>query len=453
MSVAADKHGPPPRRSSALLGLRITFSGLLCVGVVLLVGLAALNNEANLLFLLFGISAGVLVFSALAPVFMVRKVEVERVAPMAVVAGQPFTLSYMVRNRRRWLRAWSLLVGEVPPARQPARFSLGFIPAIDPGDQRRLELAALCPARGRVLLERVRVLSRFPFGLFACSVDLDLPGELIVYPAVGRLRRDLWRERRAADSPDSHSLRRHSPENEEFYGVREYRPGDNLRWIHWRRSARMGELIVRESTPARTQQLTIVLDPWPALEERSNGNSAGNDGQAGASPAVGWLGRLTAAWRSRQSRAVKAWPQASVERLISLAATAVCDALEAGYRVGLIVRAGVPVVIAPSGGRSHRQRLLHELALLRPGATGGLDELVSRIRWSSGWHSRCLVCATRRGAIHEHVARLLAGRAESVRLLTTDSEGFEQVFEPSLKSFADRPQAALQKPPAAGRVR
>ncbi|MEP0842615.1 MAG: hypothetical protein HRF43_07870, partial [Phycisphaerae bacterium] len=174
----------PCRSSSALRGLRITFSGLLCLVVVLMVGLAALNSEANLLFLLFGISVGVVTAGAVGPVFMVRKLEIERVAPAAVVAGRSFSLAYVIRTRRRWFNSWSLTLGEVPVGRRTVRFPLAFIEVLRPGQPHRVELSCLLPARGRVRLSGVRVWSRFPLGLFACCVDVDLPGELIVYPSV-----------------------------------------------------------------------------------------------------------------------------------------------------------------------------------------------------------------------------------------------------------------------------
>jgi uncharacterized protein (DUF58 family) len=50
----------------------------------------------------------------------------------------------------------------------------------------------------------------------------------------------------------------------EMFGVREYRPGDSLRRIHWRSSARHGELVVREYEPPGVQTLGIFCDPNPA---------------------------------------------------------------------------------------------------------------------------------------------------------------------------------------------
>jgi hypothetical protein len=53
----------------------------------------------------------------------------------------------------------------------------------------------------------------------------------------------------------------------ELFGVREYRPGDPLRRIHWRSSARHGELVVREYEPPGVQTLRILVDPSPPGDE------------------------------------------------------------------------------------------------------------------------------------------------------------------------------------------
>ena len=56
----------------------------------------------------------------------------------------------------------------------------------------------------------------------------------------------------------------------EMFGVREYRPGDPLRRIHWRSSARHGELIVREFEPPGVQTLGIFCDPNPSTLEAAD---------------------------------------------------------------------------------------------------------------------------------------------------------------------------------------
>ena len=48
----------------------------------------------------------------------------------------------------------------------------------------------------------------------------------------------------------------------EYHGLRGYRSGDSPRWIHWRTSARRGELMVKEFEHQNEQDLAILIDPW-----------------------------------------------------------------------------------------------------------------------------------------------------------------------------------------------
>lgn len=396
------------RRRPARVGssLKMTFSGLLSMIVVVLIGLAAMNGEANLLILLFGISVGAVGLSAFLPVLMVRKLAVTRSMPDVVVAGRSFTVIYTVRSLRRWGRAWSLSVGEMGAEHEHVGLPCGYIPVLEAGETLRLELVGRCPYRGRVELQGIRLQSRFPLGLFTCTVDIPQPAELLVFPTVGRLRRDVWKDIGAAESVMARPAMQRGGV-EEFYGVREYLPGDSTRWIHWRRSAHTGQLVVRESAPILPAQTILLLDLWP--EEPAHGSHVRRGWELlGGGPAPR--------------------PDPVVERLISAAATLACDALERGHRVGLIARGRVAAVVAPAGGRGHRQRLLHELALLRPGGGESLEQLATGVRWSVGWRARCLLFAPRRLADHDRVMHFLGTRADSARLVTPGSDWLEGVF-------------------------
>lgn len=405
------REGPPepPRRSSGWLGLRVTFSGLLYTGVLVLICLAALHGEANLLLLLFGIGLGILALSPILATLTIRRLEVERVAPMAVVANRSFTMAYVIRNPRRWSRAWAVSLTEIPLRADSPPFPQAFVPVLRTGQPLRVELTGCCPYRTRYELRGIRVTSRFPFGLFACSVDLRAPAHLTVYPTIGRLRLDPWTSSRYAKSSAARA-QRDREEHEEFFGVREYRPGDNYRQIHWRRSAHTGQLIMREMMPLRQTRLIVMIDPWPAETSKRS---------------------------IRQPVSGSEWIAA--EQVISAAATIVCEGLERGHRVGLICRSRVPRVIATASGRGHRQRLLEELAALARGADVRFDDLISGVRWSAGWNAHCMLLAARHNETHDRVARFLGARAEVFVALCPGSESFHALFDLSAPPAAWRP--------------
>ena len=56
----------------------------------------------------------------------------------------------------------------------------------------------------------------------------------------------------------------------EVFGVREYMPGDALRRIHWRSTARRGELVVREFEPPGVVTLGILCDPNPPSQDAAD---------------------------------------------------------------------------------------------------------------------------------------------------------------------------------------
>ena len=112
--------------------------------------------------------------------------------------------------------------------------------------------------RGPVLTANWELSFGDPLGMFVRKRWARWPQLNVVLPRFASLRaRPPAREVEAAvTAPRAGS-------GTEIFGVREYRPGDPLRRIHWRSTARRGELIVREFEPPGVQNLGIFLDPSP----------------------------------------------------------------------------------------------------------------------------------------------------------------------------------------------
>jgi uncharacterized protein (DUF58 family) len=112
--------------------------------------------------------------------------------------------------------------------------------------------------RGRYAFDDVRVELADPFALESVSLSLPPPGALLVYPRLVRLQR-LFSES-GTHSHDGRRLllRRHS--GFELHGVREYAQGESLRRVHWRSTARRGELMVKELEDAPRDEIAVLLD-------------------------------------------------------------------------------------------------------------------------------------------------------------------------------------------------
>jgi uncharacterized protein (DUF58 family) len=96
-----------------------------------------------------------------------------------------------------------------------------------------------------------------PFGLWRTSQKLGSMERLYVYPVVHKLLALPVGQTRSLDGPDRDGLPHGSTT---FHALREYVPGDDLRHIHWRSSARTGTLMVREHVDTSLPQVTLLLD-------------------------------------------------------------------------------------------------------------------------------------------------------------------------------------------------
>ena len=83
------------------------------IGVMLLLGIGALNSDNNLLFLTFGIAAAAMVVSGLISGSMMMGLRVRRICPEAAAVDQPLAITYEVENRNRFVPAFGLTIDEV----------------------------------------------------------------------------------------------------------------------------------------------------------------------------------------------------------------------------------------------------------------------------------------------------------------------------------------------------
>jgi uncharacterized protein (DUF58 family) len=121
--------------------------------------------------------------------------------------------------------------------------------------------------RGLHSLEGIDVTTTFPFGLFEKTVRLPADTQAVVYPAIGIAPGSPGKP--ATDGGHAGGSRGTSG----LSHVRDYRTGDDARYIHWKHSARRARLVVREPEPESACAQVIVFsnrlppDPLPVHRE------------------------------------------------------------------------------------------------------------------------------------------------------------------------------------------
>ncbi len=239
---------------------RIGIGGVLISIVAILLAMGAVNSGNNLLVAVFGIVIGAIIVSGVVSGSMLMGVRVERHAPARMRVGEPAFIEYDIRNAARFSHAFALLAGEAgPDALRAFGPAAAFVAHIPPKSDRRTRLRVVPRARGVVRLEGVRVASRFPVGFMEKTIIARSPAQIIIHPRVATLRADPFAELSGRALDSSTTLPR-SGRGEEFFGVRDYSPGDPMRHIAWRATARTGALIVRQHTEPRSRALWILLD-------------------------------------------------------------------------------------------------------------------------------------------------------------------------------------------------
>ena len=293
--------------------LRPTREGWAFLGLTFLLGLTALNSGNNLLYLALALLLSLIVLSGFLSEQGFRKVRVAVQLPRRCFAGTPAAIRVTVRNGKARLPSYALQVRLTGESGGPRFLRLG------PGEAATATLQPCFPRRGLHMLPAIRLGTRYPFGLFAKSAPAAPSLPILVYPALApppAVPAEATGERQAAHRRGAGG---------ELFDLRPYRPGEDMRLIHWRVTAKAGRLMLRETAAETGRSLTIIL-------ERAPGGS----------------------------------PEA-VEADVSRAAGAALAACALGAAVRLLAgRRQVPW----GTGERHADRILRELALLDPAGDG-----------------------------------------------------------------------------------
>ena len=116
--------------------------------------------------------------------------------------------------------------------------------------------------RGRYAFEETTAVIEDPFGFDRVELELAAPGALLVYPRLVALDR-LFSET-GASARDGRRLLLRRPSGFDLHSVREYQQGESLRTVHWRSTAKRGQLMVKELEDSPRDEVAVVLDADPA---------------------------------------------------------------------------------------------------------------------------------------------------------------------------------------------
>ena len=281
-----------------------------------LVGSAHLYYMAAILLVLPLISYGL-------GMIALRDVAFARELPPSGWDGETVEFRLVVRSTSRMARLFLEAHDHLPAWLKPAD-SESVVFSAPAKALTRIPYRVQLLKRGAYKLESVSVTALDPLGIFSFTKRFDAPGELLVYPVPEQIsdivlsgaERYGFRELPIAATKGSGV----DPD-----GVREYIPGDPLRRVHWKSTARTGRLSVIEFEESRAVNVVLALDI------------------------------------SRQAQAGEG-KESSFEYLVRVAASLAQSAIRQGASVRLVTGDAITPASASGRGMDHLYEVLGDLA-------------------------------------------------------------------------------------------
>jgi uncharacterized protein (DUF58 family) len=233
----------------------------------------AVLRERNLLVMLAGLMIGPFLLNWRLVSLAVRSLRVERRHPHRVCAGELISVELVAHNTRRWFGIWGTTVqdtvrrDDLQSTETPAEVCV-LLPSIAAGSSGSVSYRCLLTRRGQYQFGPLHVITRYPLGLVAARRVIGNTSNVTVCPRVGRLT-SRWMEAVESErSGDRISRPRRGIMDGDYYGVREWRAGDSPRWVHWRSTAKRGDVMVREFEQQRNRDIAVLVDLWRPAKPR-----------------------------------------------------------------------------------------------------------------------------------------------------------------------------------------
>jgi uncharacterized protein (DUF58 family) len=269
-----------------------TVPGLVLIGLALGIGSAAYNTASNILFITLSLLLACLILSGVMSWLNLRGACWRLLLQPPLRASQETPVTLELWNRKRWLPTYGLWFdlsarpvplgpqrpestvtttsGEFRTAwarmeQLTARATLRLRERLDPGGQLRLDWLFTPARRGIVRVELASVGSLFPFGFLRKSHGTLLRREAVVWPAPVEYR--ILRSAAAVRQTDGERVTRPGS-GDDLLALRRYQPGDSHRLIHWKASARLQQLLVRQFAAESAEGFSLWLETAPAVWKR-----------------------------------------------------------------------------------------------------------------------------------------------------------------------------------------
>ncbi len=311
--------------------------GVVFIAITLMICIAAMNSQRNLLFWIFGGMLAAILISGIVSGWMMMRLRIRRLDPRQGAVDEALVVQYAIENRSRFLPAFDLHVEDLEDDNSgwsSLRRGHAWILHIGPRETAHAEAVFWPTRRGPINFNRIRVRTTFPFGIVKKSITVEQAHRTLIFPKLYTLKENVLHHVAPPGPAGARVSTRPGP-LDDYYGLREYREGDSLRHIAWKRLASTDQLVSIERSTPNPPRLRIVLNltvPTDKLKVDPKRET------------------IT--------------PRDLEEQSISLAASIVHAAIDAGYEVGCSVLGTPSPRIPVRRNLWHRDKIMSALAAI-----------------------------------------------------------------------------------------
>ncbi len=230
------------------------------IGLALVFLVIAWNREMNLLYGMFALIASTLILSHLLPRIALRGVTAKRTLEATAFEGDEVALRVSVKNRSWTSRFMLEVLDSIPAAPPGSRNPMTFLTKLPGRKERKYSYALPCYKRGEYRVGPLSIQSAYPLGISSIEREMsESTLNLLVYPEIFEIAHLSLMGIGSKPISGVEAVSR-AGVGEDFFGVREYKTGDSLRYIHWPSTAKHRRLIVKEFEVRASVEVTILLD-------------------------------------------------------------------------------------------------------------------------------------------------------------------------------------------------
>jgi uncharacterized protein (DUF58 family) len=234
-----------------MIALRLTRPGKLFLVVAAVLYLAAQTSQSGLLLLPVGIILGCVAVNLVVAGWGLRGLQLEVPRSIHLSEGQRLWQPWRLSNRGRHPAGFIQVDSPAGPL-----FRTGLL---GPNQETTVLPDLVYCQRGVYAHDRLQLSSVYPFGFIRAIRTLHLPGEIVVYPALFETPPPRATGYDVMVGGKHHGQRR-TGSGVHFAGVRPFHPGDPLKQIHWRSSAKGLGLMVKTFDEELSGRVAVILD-------------------------------------------------------------------------------------------------------------------------------------------------------------------------------------------------